>query len=64
MTLSEKLREHALGWFGGGPSYTIRDDVAFAEVMMARNPGESFDNLTRDERRMFVLFVAESVEGI
>lgn len=67
MTLSEKIRDAALGDApnarGGNPlSAWLREDDSFVAAMQCKHTGEGFTFLTTDEQRMFLLIVSYSLE--
>ncbi len=59
-TISQKLREHALGPLGARHPVEAEDDAVFEELMRQKPYAVSFHELSGVERRMLALFVAES----
>lgn len=61
-TISENLREHALGAYGGYPFGFIEPVAAWSALMSMKRDLQTSEDLTPDERRMFCLFGAEALE--
>ena len=61
-TISEKLREHALGDFGGSFFQWVQDEDVYKALMRHKVGDEESMNFEPDVRRMYALFVAEALE--
>lgn len=61
-TISERLREHALGRNGKFNFWWINDPSMHQALYSFIDDGESCTNLLEVEKRMFCFFVAEALE--
>ena len=61
-TISEKLREHALGPLGARPAVDAEEDAVFDALVRLKPFSARYSELKGDERRMYALFVAEALE--
>jgi hypothetical protein len=62
-TISQKLREHALGDYGGSQFQWVPCHEVYRALMQHKVGDEESMNFEPDERRMYALFVAEKLES-
>lgn len=62
-TISERLREHALGRNGKFNFWWINDPSVHQALYSFIGDDESCTYLSEDEKRMFCLFVSEALEN-
>ena len=61
-TISDRLREHALGPLGARPAVDAEEDAVFQALVNFKPFSARYSSLSGEERRMYALFVAEALE--